>query len=87
MNGQPLINLRVHVFGPGVDLFTTTGSNTLYGYSGWEVPLNTTVTSNSYIVELQSSEGTIISPQITVTFVPDCTKNLGLVSFTQTRQF
>lgn len=87
VNGQPLANMRVHVFGNGVDLFTTSGTNTLYGLSGWEVPLNTTVTSNSYIVELQTSEGTIVSPQITVTFVPDCTKNLALVNFAQTRAF
>jgi hypothetical protein len=75
------------VFGSGVDLYTSSGSNTLYGLSGWEVPLNTALTSNSYIVELQSSGGTIISPQVTVTFVPDCTKNLALVSFSQTRPF
>jgi hypothetical protein len=86
-DGSPLLNMRVHVFGQGVDLYTVTGSNTLYGYSGWEVPLNTALTSNSYIVELQTSEGTIVSPQITVTFVPDCTKNLALVSFSQTRSF
>ncbi len=86
-NGQPLGQVRVHVFGQGIDVFTTSGSNTLYGLSGWEVPLNTTLTSNSYIVELQSSGGTIISPQITVTFTPDCSKNLALVSFQQTRPF
>ncbi|MBI1258459.1 MAG: hypothetical protein GC204_13410 [Chloroflexi bacterium] len=87
LNGQPLIQMRVHVFGQGVDLYTSSGSNTLYGLSGWEVPLSTTVTSNSYIVELQSAQGTIISPQVTVTFVPDCSKNLALVSFQQTRPF
>ncbi len=87
LNGAPLIQARVHVFGQGVDLYTASGSNTLYGLSGWEVPLSTTVTSNSYIVELQSSQGTIISPQVTVTFAPDCTKNLALVSFQQTRPF
>jgi hypothetical protein len=87
LNGAPLIQMRVHVFGQGVDLYTASGSNTLYGLSGWEVPLSTTLTSNSYIVELQSAQGTIISPQVTVTFVPDCSKNLGLVSFQQTRPF
>lgn len=87
LNGQPLLNMRVHVFGNGIDLFTTSGTNTLYGLSGWEVPLNTTVTSNSYIVELQTSEGTIVSPQTTISFVPDCTKNLALVNFAQTRAF
>ena len=87
LNGQPLIQMRVHVFGQGVDLYTASGSNTLYGLSGWEVPLSTSLTSNSYIVELQSAQGTIISPQVTVTFVPDCSKNLALVSFQQTRPF
>lgn len=86
-SGQPLLQARVHVFGVGVDVFTTSGSNTLYGLSGWEVPLNTALTSQSYIVELQSPQGTIISPQITVTFTPDCAKNLALVSFEQTRPF
>ena len=87
LNGQPLGQMRVHVFGQGVDLYTASGSNTLYGLSGWEIPLSTTLTSNSYIVELQSAQGTIISPQVTVTFVPDCSKNLALVSFQQTRPF
>jgi len=87
LNGAPLTQMRVHVFGQGVDLYVASGSNTLYGLSGWEVPLSTTLTSNSYIVELQSAQGTIISPQITVTFVPDCSKNLALVSFQQTRPF
>jgi hypothetical protein len=87
LNGAPLIQMRVHVFGQGVDLYTASGSNTLYGLSGWEVPLSTSLTSNSYIVELQSAQGTIISPQVTVTFVPDCSKNLSLVSFQQTRPF
>ncbi len=87
LNGQPLTQMRVHVFGEGVDLYTASGSNTLYGLSGWEVPLGTTLTGNSYIVELQSPGGTPISPQITVTFTPDCSKNLALVSFAQTRPF
>lgn len=87
LTGQPLTQVRVHVFGPGIDLYTTSGSNTLYGLSGWEVPLSTTLTSNSYLVELQSSGGTIISSQILVTFVPDCAKNLALVNFSQTRPF
>lgn len=88
LNGQPLQQMRVHVFGTGVDLYTASGSNTLYGLSGWEVPLNTSLTGNSYIVELQSAQGTIISPQITVTFeASNCAKNLALVNFEQTRPF
>ncbi|MFN8447006.1 MAG: hypothetical protein U0521_00015 [Anaerolineae bacterium] len=84
-NNQPLLQVRVHVFGTGIDVFTTSGSNTLYGLSGWEVPLGTALTSNSYTVELQSEQGTIISPQVSLFFTPDCSKNLALVSFQQIR--
>lgn len=88
INGQALIGVRVHVFGSGVDFTTTSGSNTLYGVSGWEVPLNNSLTGNSYTVELQSSGGTIISPQVPVQFTAnDCARNLALVNFAQTRPF
>lgn len=84
-NNQPLLQVRVHVFGTGIDVFTTSGSNTLYGLSGWEVPLGTSLTSNSYTVEVQSEQGTIISPPVSLFFTPDCSKNLALVSFQQIR--
>jgi hypothetical protein len=39
-------------------------------------------------VELQSQQGTIISPQVTVTYEGgNCSKNLALVNFEQTRPF
>ncbi len=88
LTGLPLQQMRIHVFGQGVDVYTASGSNTLYGLSGWEVPLNSSLTGNSYIVELQSAQGTPISPQITVTFeLNNCSKNLALVNFEQTRPF
>ncbi len=88
LTGLPLQQMRIHVFGNGVDVYTASGSNTLYGLSGWEVPLNSSLTGNSYIVELQSAQGTAISPQITVTFeMNNCSKNLALVNFEQTRPF
>ncbi|MFQ3567081.1 MAG: hypothetical protein SNJ59_08770 [Aggregatilineales bacterium] len=87
INGQPLSQIRVHVFGSGVDAFAVSGSNTLYGPSGWEIPVSNFINTNTYIVELQSATGTIISPQVQVTFTSDCTRNLALVNFQQNRPF
>lgn len=87
LNNQPLVNIRVHVFGSGVDLFAVSGSNTLYGVSGWEIQLTNGITTNSYVVELQSAQGTIISPQIAINFPADCARNLAVVNFVQTRPF
>lgn len=87
INGQPLTQIRVHVFGSGVDAFAVSGSNTLYGPSGWEIPVSNFINTNTYIVELQTATGTIISPQVQVTFTSDCTRNLALVNFQQNRPF
>jgi hypothetical protein len=86
LTDQPLLGVTVHVFGSGVDVRVTSGSNTIYGVSGWEVPLNSNLTGNSYLVEMLSPGGTIISPQVTVTFTAnDCARNLSLVNFKQNR--
>jgi hypothetical protein len=87
LNDQPLGQIRIHVFGSGVDTYAVSGSNTLYGISGWEIPVSNAVLANSYLVELQTSQGTIISPQVQVTFAGDCSRNLALVNFKQTRPF
>ena len=87
MGGQPLQGVNVHVFGNGIDVFTTSGSNTLYGPSGFEVAVANGINANSYVIELQSAAGTIISPQQTVIFAQDCGQNLALVNFQQMRPY
>jgi hypothetical protein len=87
VNNQPLANVRVHVFGSGIELNAISGSNTLYGPSGWEIQLANTVNTNSYAVELRSSQGTPISPRIPVVFTANCAQNLTLINFVQTRPF
>lgn len=88
IQGQPLPGLRVHVYGEGVDLTTLTGSNTLYGsISGWEIQLANTTQLSTYIVELQTASGTIISPQVQVTFPAACGSNLAMVNYQQVRPF
>lgn len=87
LNGQAIGGVRVHVYGSGIDVFSTSGSNTLYGASGWEVPLSNAVNTNVYFVELQSQGGTIISDTVQVRFPGNCQQNLALVNFQQTRDF
>jgi hypothetical protein len=84
-NGNPLTNIRVHVFGQNFDQFTISGSNSFYGVGGWEITVGTASVPQTYVVELVSAQGTTISPQITIAFPGDCSRNLALVNFIQTR--
>ena len=83
-----LAGRMVHVFGSGLDTFAQAGSNSLYGPSGWEVPVGANLAGNVYQVELQTMTGTIISQPVTVVFTPnDCSRNLALVNFAANRAF
>lgn len=85
LTGAALNGLRVHVFGPNIDRFVDSGSNTQYGAGGWEQPVDNVINTNTYFVELQTAAGTVISPRVQVTFPGDCARNLALVRFIQTR--
>jgi hypothetical protein len=87
VNGQPLNNIRIHVFGNNFEQFTASGSNTLYGAGGWEITVGSGISASTFVVELLSSQGTTISPQVTVGFPSDCNGNLAVVNFIQTRPF
>lgn len=86
LQGSPLNGLRVHVFGPNVDFFAESGSNSLYGGAGWEIAVDNKINGNTYYVELQSAGGTVISPRFTVVFTSNCDQNLGLIYFKQARE-
>jgi hypothetical protein len=86
--GQPLTGIQVHVFGGNnIDLFATSGTDSRYGPSGWEIPVGTAIDNLIYYVELQTQQGTIISPTVQVQFQGDCARNLAIVDFEQTRPF
>jgi hypothetical protein len=85
LNGQGLSGLRIHVFGPDVDRYVESGSNTLYGPGGWEQPVANAINGNTYFVELETAGGTVVSPRVQVTFPSDCGGNLALINFIQTR--
>ena len=88
LNGNPLASgLQIHVFGGDLDRFVQVGSNTLYGPAGWEQPVDTTINTTTYFVELLSAQGTVISDRIQVTFPGDCAQNVAIIYFVQTRPF
>lgn len=87
LGSTPLTQIRVHVFGNGIDQYSVSGSNTLYGPSGWEIQVGNAVAGATYLVELQSAQGTIISQQVPVSFPGTCAQNLALVNFQQNRPF
>jgi hypothetical protein len=85
INGLPINGLHLHVFNNQFDSTVDSGSNSLYGAAGWEVPVDSKISTNIYFVELLSPGGTVISPRIQVAFPSDCLKNLALVNFEQKR--
>jgi hypothetical protein len=88
LSGAPLNGIRVHIYdGQAVELYTASGTNTLYGPGGWEMQVATTINAQTYFIELQASDGTIISPTVQVTFPGSCEGNLAVVNFEQTRPF
>lgn len=89
LQGNAFPNLRVSVSdGAGTfQEFAVTGSNTLYGESGWEVPVGTAAENRTFFVELRSGEGTPISPVVQITFPGQCDSNRAIVNFTQVRPF
>ena len=82
---NPLTGYVVHVFGGDIDRFVRSGDNTNYGAAGWEQQLANTINGNTYYVELQSPQGTVVSERVQVSFPSDCAQNLALVNFIQTR--
>jgi hypothetical protein len=65
------------------------GENSVYGSrGGYEVGVGTRPTNGTYFVELRTEEtGTAISPLIALTFPSDCTQNVALLTWIQTRPF
>jgi hypothetical protein len=86
MDGQETTRqYQVRVFGSGIERTVITGSNSLYGLSGWEVPVANAATSSSYFVRLESAAGVQLSADIPVIFPGDCNANSAIVRFIQIR--
>jgi hypothetical protein len=86
LQGNPIINLVVHLEGGGVELDAVTGTKTAYGAGGYEFFLNNrpVQSSGEFEIQLLDPSGKIpYSDLIIVDTYADCSKNLLLVNFVQ----
>ncbi len=92
LGNNPVHGYQIRVTGSGLGqggagVIVGTGSNTIYGNSGWEVAVSGQTSNNTYFVELLTPSGTVVSPAVQITFPNNCAQNLALVNFEQTRQY
>ena len=88
INGSPFGagTLRVHAFNSDFDALADVGSNSLYGAgSGWEIVVDNVINNRLYFVQLETVNGTVVSPTISVQFPSDCNQNAAILGFIQTR--
>jgi hypothetical protein len=86
-NGTPYTGqLQVRAYNSQIDRVVSIGTNSLYGEtSGWEIPLDVNINSQLYFLQLESINGTRLSPVVQLQFNSDCNFNVGIVNFIQTR--
>ncbi|TVR21648.1 MAG: hypothetical protein EA396_07945 [Anaerolineaceae bacterium] len=76
----------VRVFNDGFGQVVETGTNSFFDpLSGWEIQVSNIINDLTYFVRLESLGGTVISPDIQVTFPQDCNGNVAFVEFAQVR--
>ncbi len=86
LDGKPLADYPIHVWGGGIDVVILSGSNTRYGVAGWEQFFNDHPIDAQGIYQVQlhdknSSNPQPISPKITLNFEALCSKSLASVVF------
>ena len=85
---NPLDGIVINVAESNVREFQSiSGDNTLYGPAGYEVPVDSKITGKAYQVTLRSRLGTQLSPVVPVTFPSNCSQNIALIYWKQTRPF
>ncbi len=93
LNGQPFTgNLRVRVYNNNFDRTVNIGTNSLYGTtgegganSGYELQIANAIDNRLYFVQLETQNGTVVSPTLQIQFPASCDGNVAIVNFIQTR--
>jgi hypothetical protein len=85
---QPLPGILVHVWRHKLDLYTISGTHELYlPDGGWEIQIDTMINTQAYLIQLETDEGTALSPTVMLTFPGDCDHNLAILVFRQILRF
>ncbi|MEP7287524.1 MAG: hypothetical protein ABI947_17335 [Chloroflexota bacterium] len=88
LNNEAVANVTIAVSASnGFNKMTTSGSNSRYGESGWEIQVDAQPNTQIYTIELRSDKGVPLSPKVQVAFPGACDRNLALINFLQTRPF
>jgi hypothetical protein len=83
--GEPVNGIQVRVTGDDVGQLTTlSGTNQVYGATGWQIVLGSMTNNGRYEVSLWSGD-VQVSPTVQIVFPNSCQQNLATVNFIQTR--
>lgn len=82
-SGQPILDegFLVHVWGSGIDVHVTSGSQPVYGPNGWEVYLFNTPVQNAYYIQLKTPDQVSLSAVYQFESRSSCNQNLILFNF------
>jgi uncharacterized protein YraI len=85
LNGEALPGYTIRLEGvtdPTLVLTTVSGGETAYGPSGWEIKVADGPNTHVFRVTLFQNDRRVSDPKL-VSFPGDCSRNLGLINFTQ----
>lgn len=86
MNGEPLTDLLVEIVGDEFEASLFTGSNSLFGLSGFEVPVAFSPQVMNFSVRLTERD-IPLSDFISVTTGDTCEENVVVIEFVQVRDY
>jgi hypothetical protein len=85
---QPLPRIRVHVWRQKLDFYTISGTHGLYlPDRGWEIQIDTMINTQAHLTQLETHEGTALSPTVMLTFPSNCDHNLAILVFREILRF
>jgi hypothetical protein len=83
LSGEPLTDLAVEFVGNNFEYTVFSGTNQLFGFSGFEVPIGSAPARREFAVRLIGPLGVPVSDFVTVITGETCDRNVAIVEFVQ----